>query len=191
MAKRQIGLVREPDTGERRQEWGTVGENELRIDRDTADAIVDALSVDHAGSFNLFYLLRKHYWTAEGAEFHDVADFLEDAYKRVRDINDHLAVRIVELGGIPPNTPPTIQDYAEVHLEAEDLYDLRTSLEGDLDGYATLVASVRDHVGLAEELGDAGTAERLRDHLEVLEDDAHAIEQFLEDDTLVREGTRE
>lgn len=190
MAKRQIGLVREPDAGERRQEWGTTSDNELRIDRDDAEAIVDALAVDHAGSFNLFYLLRKHYWTAEGAEHEDVADVLGDAYRRVREINDDLAVRIVELGGIPPNTPPTIQERAEVHLEAEDLYDLRASMEGDLEGYATLIASVRDHVELVEERGDAATGELLRDRLEVLEADAHEIERLLEDDTLVlREAT--
>ena len=188
MTDGQIGLIREPDVGERRQEWGTVGDNELRLDRGEAERVIDALSVDHAGSFNLFYLLRKHYWTAEGAEFHGVAEFLEDAYERVRSINDDLAVRIVELGGVPPNTPPTIQDHAEVHLEAEDLYDLRASLEGDLEGYATLVASMREHVGLAEELGDSGTGERLRDHLRDLEEDADEIEQMLEDDTLVREG---
>jgi DNA-binding ferritin-like protein len=186
MAKRQIGLIREPETGDRRQEWGTISDNDLRIDRDKAEVIVDALGVDHAGSFNLFYLLRKHYWTAAGAEREDVADFLEGAYRRVRAINDDLGVRIVELGGVPPNTPPTIQERAAVRLEAEDLYDLRASLEGDLDGYATLVASMREHVGLAEDVGDTGTGERLRAHLETLEADAHAVEQFLEDDTLVR-----
>jgi starvation-inducible DNA-binding protein len=185
MAKRQIGLVREPETGTRRQEWGTVGENELRIDREDAEVIVDALSVDHAGAFNLFYLLRKHYWTAEGAEHDEVADFLEDAYKRVRDINDDIATRIVKLGGIPPNTPPTIQDHAEVHLEAEDLYDLRVSLEGDLEGYATLIESMREHVAVAEKRGDATTGELLRDRLEDLEDDADEIARLLEDDTLV------
>jgi starvation-inducible DNA-binding protein len=188
MAKRQIGLVREPETGTRRQEWGTVGENELRIDREDAEVIVDALSVDHAGAFNLFYLLRKHYWTAEGAEHDEVADFLEDAYKRVRDINDDIATRIVKLGGIPPNTPPTIQDHAEVHLEAEDLYDLRVSLEGDLEGYATLIESMREHVAVAEKRGDATTGELLRDRLEDLEDDADEIARLLEDDTLVLRG---
>ncbi|WP_435066932.1 DNA starvation/stationary phase protection protein DpsA [Haloplanus sp. C73] len=191
MAKKQIGLVREPETGEVRQEWDTIAPNALRIDHDDAEAIVDALSVSHAGSFNLFYLLRKHYWTAEGAEFHDVADFLEDAYKEVRAINDDLAIRIVELGGIPPNTPPTIQEHAEVHLEAEDLYDLRASLEGDLEGCATLVASMRNHVRLAKERGDSTTAERLREHLPTLEAVAHEIEHYLEDDTLVRTGGRD
>ena len=179
-------LVREPDAGERRQEWGTVVETDLRIDRADAERLVDALGVDFAGSFNLFYLLRKHYWTAEGAERGEVAGFLRDAYRRTRRINDAIAVRIVELGGIPPNTPPTIQERATVHLEAEDLYDLRASLEGDLDGYAALVASVREHVGLAADLGDHGTVERLRAHLETLEDDAHSVEEFLAGDTLVR-----
>lgn len=190
MTSKQIGLVREPSSGKMRQEWGSIDENSLRIDRDDAESLIDALSVDHAGAFNLFYLLRKHYWTAEGAEFEQVAEFLEAAYKRVRGINDDIAVRIVELGGVPPNTPPTIQENATVHLEAEDVYDLRRSLEGDLEGYATLVASMRDHVELAEDVGDAATAERLREHLRTLEDDANTIEHFLEDDTLVTENAQ-
>jgi len=188
MTDTEIGLIRDSETGVVRQEWDTVVDNELRIDREDAETIIDALRVDHAGSFNLFYLVRKHYWTAEGAEHGDVADFLEAAYKRVRAVNDDIAVRIVELGGVPPNTPPTIQEAAAVHLEAEDLYDLRPSLEGDLEGYATLVASVREHVDLVEDLGDSGTGERLREHLETLEADAHVLEQYLEADTLVRTG---
>ncbi len=184
MASEELGLIREPESGTVRQEWGTVEENHLRMDRADAEEMVDALLVDQAGSFNLFYLLRKHYWTAEGAEFRQVADLLEDAYKRTRELNDDLALRIVELGGVPASTPPTLQKRAEVRLEAEDLYDLRASLEGDLEAYATLVASVRDHVGLAREVGDEATAELLADWLRELEDDAHTIEQFLEDDSL-------
>lgn len=191
MAHTHGRLVREPDSGERRQEWGTIAENGLRIDPADAAAIVDALSVDHAGSFNLFYLLRKHYWTAEGAEHGDVADVLGDAYARVSEINDDLAIRIVELGGLPPTTPPTLQERAEVRLEAEDLYDVRASLNGDLEGYATLIGSVRDHVALAEERADPGTATLLRDRLGELEADAHEIERLLDDDTLVRAGALE
>jgi DNA-binding ferritin-like protein len=186
MAHKHGRLVREPETGERRQEWGTLAENALRIDPTDAEVLVDALSIDHAGSFNLFYLLRKHYWTAAGAEHEEVADVLLDAYRRVRAVNDDLAIRIVELGGIPPNTPPTIQERAEVHLEAEDLYDLRASLEGDLEGFATLIETMREHVGLAEERGDPGTAELLRNRLAALEADADDIESALADETLVR-----
>lgn len=189
MAAEEGPLVREPVTGERRQEWGTIATNALRLDPAVAESIVAALRVDFAGSFNLLYLLRKHHWTAVGAEQGDVADFLEGAYRRVQDINDALAVRTVQLGGIPPTTPATIQAHASVHLEAEDLYDLRASLEGDLLGYADLLDGMRDHVGLATALGDHGTAERLHEHLETLEADAHEVEQYLESDTLVAQGS--
>jgi DNA-binding ferritin-like protein len=186
MTERHGPLVREPETGERRQEWGTIAENGIRMAPDDAAAVVDALSVDHAGSFNLFYLLRKHHWTAVGTQHDVVVDFLADAARRVRELNDAVAIRIVELGGVPPNTPPTIQERAEVHLEAEDRYDLRASLAGDLEAYATLVAGMRDHVEHVEDRGDRGSGTLLREHVEVLESDADTIQRLLDADTLVR-----
>ncbi|GGL36957.1 DNA starvation/stationary phase protection protein [Halarchaeum grantii] len=178
-------LVHDLEGATVRQAWGTMEENAVRIDRADAERLVGALNADHAGAFNLFYLLRKHYWTAEGAEHEDVADVLKRGYQRARTINDDLAERITQLGGVPASTPPQLQEYAPVHLEAEHLFDLRASLEGDLDAYATLVASMREHVALADDLGDEATSELLREHLEDLEDDAHDIEEFLADDTLV------
>jgi DNA-binding ferritin-like protein len=171
-----------------RQEWGTVGENPIRLDHADAERLTEALNADHAGAFNLFYLTRKHYWTAEGAEAEEVADFLKGAYERARTINDDLAVRISQLGGLPASTPPAIQEYAPVHLEAEHCYSLRASLEGDLEAYATLVASMRDHVSLAQDLGDEATVKLLRAHLESLEADADDLQDYLADDTLVRLG---
>ncbi|WP_268237630.1 hypothetical protein [Halarchaeum rubridurum] len=49
---------------------------------------------------------------------------------------------------------------------------------------------MREHVGLAKELGDEATVELLQDRLEDLEDDANDIEDFLADDTLVTGGSR-
>ncbi|WP_267643237.1 ferritin-like domain-containing protein [Haloarchaeobius amylolyticus] len=185
MSQHHGRLVREPPTGTVRQRWGTLAPNEVGLHDAVAEELVDALVVDHANSFNLFSVLRKHYWTAAGAERGPVATFLEAAYRRVRDVNDDLAVRIVQLGGIPPNTPPTIQARATVHLEGEDLYDLRASLQGDVAAYATLVETMREHTTLAERLGDQATAELLSDRLERLEADTDHLETLLEDDALV------
>ncbi|GAA0310390.1 DNA starvation/stationary phase protection protein DpsA [Halarchaeum salinum] len=191
MAEPRSGrLVRELDGAAVRQEWGTTVENAVRLDQDDAARMVEALNADHAGAFNLFYVLRKHYWTAEGAEHEDVADVLKAQYERARDLNDDLAERITTLGGVPASTPPNLQEYAPVHLEAEHHFDLRASLAGDLEAYATLVASMREHIELAQELGDEATVELLQDRLEELEDDAADIEDFLADDTLVTEGSR-
>jgi DNA-binding ferritin-like protein len=178
-------LVRDLPGGTVRQERGTVDENAVRLDPDEAAEMVEALNVAHAGAFNLFYLVRKHYWSAEGAESGAVAEFLGDAYTRLREIDDAVAERITEIGGVPVSTPPEIQEYAPVHLEAEHLYSLRASLAGDLDAYATLAVSFREGIDTADEIGDGASYELLSDRLETIEDDAHTIERYLEDDALV------
>ncbi len=182
-------LVHDLEGATVRQEWGTVEENPIRLDPEEAAELVEELNACHAGAFNLFYLVRKHYWTAEGAEYGDVAEFLEDAYRRLREVSDAFAERIVEIGGVPASTPPDLQDYSPVHLEAENLYDLRHSLEGDLEAYATLVDRIRDAVTVAKRLDDEGSRELLEDRLEKLEDDADQFADYLEDDTLT-EATR-
>lgn len=178
-------LVRDLPGGTVRQERESVDANPVRLDPDEAAEMVEALNAVHAGAFNLFYLVRKHYWSAEGAESGEVAEFLAEAYTRLREINDSIAKRITEIGGVPVTTPPEIQEYAPVHLEAEHLYSLRASLEGDLDAYATLAVSFREAIEAADEIGDEASRELLEEHLETLEDDAHTIERFVEDDSLV------
>jgi DNA-binding ferritin-like protein len=54
-----------------------------------------------------------------------------------------------------------------------------------MEMYGDIIETVRDHVELAEGLGDHATAEMLRQNLVTMEEHAHHIEHYLEDDTLV------
>jgi DNA-binding ferritin-like protein len=82
-----------------------------------------------------------------------------------------------------------IRQHAPIHIEAPHHYDVRSSLDRDLDGYATLAVQIREHIELADRLGDDATSELLRDHLTTLEADAHTLERYLADDTLVQRGS--
>ena len=75
--------------------------------------------------------------------------------------------------------------HSPVEPEDDDIYDIRTSLAHDLDIYGDIIESLRDHVELATNLGDHATAHMLREILFEVEEDAHHIEHYLEDDTLV------
>lgn len=178
--------LRKPDPVHVRREWGTVGENDLRLNRETAARIVEALNAELSGLYVLFNQVRKHAWLVEGAEFHDVAEFLRDAADRLTETTDDFAIRVHALGGVPVCGPMGIREHANVYIEAPHHYDARSSLERDLDGYATLAVQMREHVELTERLGDKATAELLREHLRTLERDAHVLERYLADDTLVR-----
>jgi len=57
-----------------------------------------------------------------------------------------------------------------------------------MDAMGEMIETVRDHIGLANELGDYTTEEILRDNLETVEEHAHHLEHYLEDDTLVLES---
>jgi DNA-binding ferritin-like protein len=170
------------------QQAGTVEDNELRLETGKAEQIIDALNTDLAATYVLYHQLKKHHWNVEGAEFRDLHLFLGDAAANAEEAADELAERAQALGGTPVAGPERIAEHSPVSPEHEDVYDIRTSLSNDLEMYGDIIESLRDHVELATDLGDHATAEILRQILVETEEDAHHIEHYLEDDTLVTDA---
>jgi len=168
------------------KEAGTVGENPVRLDEEKAEQVVDALNADLADAYTFYHQVQKHHWNVEGAEFRDLHLFLGEVSETVEEAADALAERAQALGGVPHASMATLSDAATVEPEDEDVYDIRTSLEHDLEMLGDIVESYRAHVELTEGLGDYATAQMLREQLVELEDFAHEIEHYLEDDTLVQ-----
>ena len=170
------------------QEFGTVEENGLRLETEKAEQIIDALNTDLAATYVLYHQLRKHHWNVEGAEFRDLHLFLGEAAENAEAAADELAERAQALGGTPVAGMSALEEHAPVEAEDEDVYDIRTSLQHDLEMYGDIIESLRDHIELATNLGDHATSEILRDILVGVEEDAHHVEHYLEGDTLVTES---
>ena len=170
------------------QEAGTVEENALRLEPEKVEQIIEALNRDLADSYVLYHQLHKHHWNVEGAEFLDIHVFLQEVYEDVEEAADDLAERLQALGGVPHANMTTLAEKATVEPEDEDVYDIRTSLENDLEMMGDIIESNRQHIELAENLGDHATAQMLREQLVTIEEHAHHIEHYLEDDTLVLES---
>ncbi len=170
-----------------RQRTGSVEENELRLDREKAEQVVDALNTELANSYVLYHQLKKHHWVVEGSEFLPLHEFLEESYKHVEEGADVIAERAQALGGVPVSGPSNLEDRATVEFEGEDVYDVRTMFQNDLEMYGDIIESLRGSIELAENLGDYTTAEILREILVTLEEDGHHFEHYLEDDTLTLE----
>jgi DNA-binding ferritin-like protein len=170
------------------QEFGTVEESEaLRLDEEKAEQIVDALNTELADTYTLYHQLKKHHWNVEGAEFRDLHLFLGDAAENAEEAADELAERAQALGGTPVAGMEAMQEHATVEPEDEDVYGIRDSLEADMEIYGDMIETMRDHVELAQNLGDHATAHIIREILVEVEEDAHHIEHYLEDDSLVLE----
>lgn len=172
----------------RRQAAGTVEESALRLDVDRAEQIVDALNTDLANTYVLYHQLKKHHWNVEGAEFRDLHVFLEETYETLEEGADEIAERAQAIGGVPVAGMDALSERATVEPEGEDVLDVRTSLENDLEIYGDIIESLREHIKLADNLGDYATEQLLREILVQVEEDAHHFEHYLEDDTLVTQG---
>ncbi|GAA0669391.1 DNA starvation/stationary phase protection protein DpsA [Natronoarchaeum mannanilyticum] len=168
------------------QEFGTVEENAVRLDQDKAEQLVDALNTDLAATEVLYHQLRKHHWTVNGAQYRDLHLFYEEAYEDASEAADHLGERVQALGGVPINRPADFQDRSPVEPEQEDILEVRTMMKNDEEMYGDIIERVREHVELAENLGDYATSELLREQLEELEEYAHEIEHFLAEDSLTK-----
>ncbi len=171
-----------------RQEAGTVEENPLRLDVDKAEQVIDALNTDLADAYVLYHQLHKHHWNVEGAEHLQIHLFLQEAYEEVEEAADEIAERIQALGGVPHASMTALSAASTVEPEDEDVYDIRTSFRHDLGMYGDIIESYREHIELANGLGDYATEEMLREQLEDIEEHAHTIDHYLEDDTLVLES---
>jgi DNA-binding ferritin-like protein len=175
-----------------RKQFGTVdGSEALRMDADRAEQICEALNTDLAATYTLYHQLKKHHWNVEGAEFRDLHLFLGEAAGNAEEFADELAERVQALGGTPVAGMENLREFSPVDPEGEDVYDIRTSLSNDVEMYGDVIESLREHVELATNLGDHTTAHLLRENLIEVEEDAHHVEHYLEDDTLVVDETSE
>lgn len=172
-----------------RQSFGVIEESRaIGIDETVASEIVEVLNTDIANAYVLYHQLHKHHWNVEGAEFRDLHVFLQEAYETLEVGADEVAERAQAIGGVPIAGPANQQERATIEFEGEDVYDVRTSLENDLQAYAEIISGMREHIALASELGDPVTEHLLKEILVEIEEDAHHIEHYLEDDTLVKLG---
>lgn len=170
-----------------RKPAGSVHENPVHLETETVEEIIEVLSTDLANLYVLYHQLHKHHWNVEGAEHLGIHRWLQEAYEDIEAAADEVAERIQSIGGVPPASMTALSDRATLEAEDEDVYDIRTSLENDLELYGELIQQYRTHIELVDELGDYATGEILRDQLVELEDHAHVIHHWLEDDTLVRQ----
>ncbi len=167
------------------READSIEQNELRIDVDRSEQIIDALNTDLASTYVLYHQLKKHHWNVSGAEFRDIHLFLGDIAEEAEEFADALAERAQALGGVPLSGGANYEEHAPIEPEPDHVYDIRTSLENDLELYGDIIESLREHVELFENLGDHASAQIYRENLIEIEEAAHHIEHYLEDDTLV------
>ena len=167
-----------------RQKADQVIDNPIKMKRDSASQIIDALNTESASLFVLYHQYQKHHWTAEGPQFHDIHILLEEHYTATQIQADAYAERLVTLGGVPVSGLAAQLKRAYVAEEPEGILDLRQMLSNDLRTNQAILVKQREHIVLAQKLGDYGTETLIKRNLRAQELRTQDIMHMLEHETL-------
>lgn len=167
-----------------RQKPNQVIDNPIRVKREAAQQVIDALNTDVASLFVLFHQYQKHHWVAEGPSFRDIHLLLEEHYTATQQEADAFAERIVTLGGVPVSGPSAQLKHGYLEEEDEGILDLRQMLSNDLRANQRILVKLREHIQLARSLGDYGTEQLVKRHLREQELRTQDIMHLLEHETL-------
>ncbi|HEX6290998.1 MAG TPA: DNA starvation/stationary phase protection protein DpsA [Herpetosiphonaceae bacterium] len=169
-----------------RQESNVVRDNPFGLPQGTASQIVAALNEDLASMFTLYHQYHKHHWIVEGAQFLELHLLLEEHYTQLHTQFDAVAERLVALGGLPVSGPTEIERHAYIKHEPEGMFDLREMIRHDVEAECEIATRMREHIGLANRLGDYGTESLLKQFLEEGEKRAAFLEKHLMRESLSR-----
>ncbi|HEY0736494.1 MAG TPA: DNA starvation/stationary phase protection protein DpsA [Herpetosiphonaceae bacterium] len=162
-----------------RQKLNVVRDNPFGLPHETASQIVEVLNKDLASMFTLYHQYHKHHWIVEGAQFLELHLLLEAHYTQLHDQFDAVAERIVALGGLPVTGPTDIEKHAYVKHETQEMFDLREMIRHDVEAECSIAENMREHISLANKLGDFGTESLLKEILETGEKRASFLEKHL------------
>ncbi len=167
-----------------KQKLGDVSGGALGLSQDVCRQVCDLLNTDLASEFVLYHQYKKHHWVVEGTEFASLHKFLDTHADGVREIADKTAERITYMHGVPYSKMSTMEQKAFIQCEGDDVYDLRSMLEHDLQANITVVQKFRQQVEQCQGYKDFGTQFCLMEWITKHETWIHELDSLLADESL-------
>lgn len=131
--------------------------------------LIDALNQDRADELGAIYQYMGHHYEAEGLESPELVEIFKELAIDEMKHAETLAERITYLGGEATMKPSEIKRGG----------DLRKMIQDNLDGELGAIEQYKQHIKLAEELGDYGTRHILEEILVDEEEHADRFQHYL------------
>lgn len=132
----------------------------IGLDENARKAVAASLSQTLADTYALYMKTHGYHWNVTGPQFHTLHIMFEEQYREMWTALDEIAERVRALGEFAPNGQAmanltAIEDAEDEPPAAEDM------VKRALAGHETLIQRARDGLAVAEEAGDAASADLL------------------------------
>jgi starvation-inducible DNA-binding protein len=118
-----------------------------------------------ADTFQLYARTHGYHWNVTGPEFPQLHAMFEAQYTEMWNALDEIAERIRALGEFAPANAAMFAKLSPIASAEENPPDARRMVINLLEGHEALIARAREAFTLAEDAGDAASADLLTERL--------------------------
>ncbi|NNJ13138.1 DNA starvation/stationary phase protection protein Dps [Chloroflexales bacterium ZM16-3] len=123
------------------------------------DHLIAVLNQQLADTFDLQSHVKQAHWNIKGPQFIALHELFDDLAENLEGHVDTIAERAVALGGFALGTARMAATATRIPEYPSDITDGMQHVAALVDRYAQVGASTRKAIGMADEIGDADTAD--------------------------------
>jgi starvation-inducible DNA-binding protein len=133
----------------------------IDLQPDVRSPLIDLLNQQLADTFDLFSQAKQAHWNVKGAQFYQLHELFDRLAGELTGHADLIAERVTALGGLALGTVRMAAQRSRLSESDVQATDGLTTVDALAARFAALGASTRGAIRIADELGDAATADLL------------------------------
>lgn len=141
----------------------------IGLDENARKSVAEALNATLADTYALYMKTHGFHWNVTGPQFHTLHIMFEEHYREMWAALDEIAERVRALGVFAPSGGKAMAALSEIE-DAGDTPPAASDMVARLvDDHETLIRRARAGLAIAEEAGDAASADLLTVRIQIHE----------------------
>ncbi len=134
---------------------------DIGIEENARKSVAEALNATLADTYALYMKTHAYHWNVTGPQFHTLHVMFEEEYRELWAALDEIAERVRALGVFAPTSGKAFSDLTVIESADDSPPPSDKMVQNLLNDHETLIKRARKGLEIAEEAGDAASADLL------------------------------
>lgn len=152
----------------------------IGLDDNVRQSVAVAVNATLADTYSLYMKTHAYHWNVTGPQFHTLHVMFEEQYREMWAALDEIAERVRALGVFAPSSGKVLSELSAIENADAVPPAATTMIERLLDGHETLIRRAREALSVAEEAGDAASADLLTMRIQTHEKTAWMLRSMVQ-----------
>lgn len=152
----------------------------IGLDENARKSVAAAVNETLADTYSLYMMTHAFHWNVTGPQFHSLHVMFEEQYREMWAALDEMAERVRALGEFAPTSGKAFAALSAINNDDAEPPVAMEMVKRLLEGHETLIRRARSGLGVAEEAGDAATADLLTVRIQTHEKTAWMLRALLQ-----------